>query len=129
MTTELAIKPQIKVEKLEFEVKDPEFEGGSTHTARATLINPTAKEFTYTSELYLGVTKAATTGVSAPFTIPAGGSLIVDYTIPVMPVVEAEYTPYIDAWVGTELIKHFEATEKVTIAISPGIEIGPITWL
>lgn len=119
------VRPQIKVEKLEG--LDPAFEGGTVHTATARLTNPTAKEFTYTTELYLGVTKVATSGVSAPFSIPAGGSLDVTYTV-TMPLAEAEYEVYLDVWVTAELIAHYKATENVTIEISPAIQVGPITW-
>jgi len=119
------IKPQTKVELLE--ASDPTFEAGSSHVASAVLTNPTAKEFVYTTELYLGVTKAATSGVSAPLTIPAGESLVVNYTI-IVPLVEGEHEVYLDIWVGTELIAHFKATENVIVAISPAINVGPITW-
>ncbi|GAI88524.1 unnamed protein product, partial [marine sediment metagenome] len=49
-------RPQVRVDKLEL---DPTFEAGATHTARATLTNPTTKDFTYTAELYLDVTKGS----------------------------------------------------------------------
>lgn len=120
------MEPLVKVEKLE--MLDPTFEGGSSHVARATLTNPTAKEFIYTTELYLDVTKVATSGVSAPFSIPAGGSLVVDYSV-TMPLVEGDYEVYLDVWVGTELIAHYKATENITIEVSPAIEVGPITWV
>jgi hypothetical protein len=119
------IRPAVKVEDLGF--NDPEFEAGSSHVAQATLTNPTGKEFTYTTELYLDVTKVATSGVSAPFTIPAGGSTTVAYTV-VMPAVEGTYHVYLDVWVGTELIAHYQATEDITIVISPKVTIGPIIW-
>ena len=118
------IKPLVKVESLEME--DPTFEGGSSRTASAVLTNPTTREFTYTTELYLGVTKVVTSGAGA-VTIPAGGSITVNYTV-VMPIVEAEYEVYLDVWVGTELIAHYKATVNVVIAISPAITVGPITW-
>ncbi|GAI20931.1 unnamed protein product, partial [marine sediment metagenome] len=57
----LKVKPLIKVEKLGME--DPTFEAGAVRVATARLTNPTAKEFTYTTELYLGVTKVVTSGV------------------------------------------------------------------
>ena len=120
----LMVRPQVKVEKLE--LLDPTFEGGSVHTARATLTNPTAKEFSYDVELYLDVTKVAS--ASGSVTIPAGGSMDVDFSV-AMPVAEGDYQPYLDAWVGTELIAHYVATELVTIVISAVIEIGPITWI
>lgn len=118
------VKPLVKVEKLEME--DPAFEAGSIHTATARLTNPTAKAFTYTTELYLGVTKVVTSGVGS-VTIPAGGSVDVSYTV-TMPLVEAEYEVYLDVWVGTELLAHYKATENITIAISPAIDVGPIIW-
>lgn len=120
------IRPQVKVEELEG--LDPQFEAGSVHVARATLTNPTAKEFTYTTELYLGVTKVATSGVGAPFAIPAGGSVDVNYTV-TMPLAEAEHEVYLDVWVGTELLAHYKATENIIITISPAIEVGPIIWV
>lgn len=117
------IRAEVVVDKLEL---DPTFKAGSSHTARATLTNNTAKEWTYSLELYLDVTKVATSGV-VDVTIPAGASKDVDFTI-VMPLVEGDYQPYLDAWVGTELIEHHAATELVTIEITPAIEIGLITW-
>lgn len=118
-------RPQIKVEMLPAE--DPELEGGSVQVATARLTNPTTKEFTYTTEMYFDVTKVATSGVSSPITIPAGGSVDVNYTV-TMPTTEGEYEVYVDVWVGTELLAHKKATESVTIAVSPAIDIGPITW-
>ncbi len=117
------IRPQVRVDKLEL---DPTFEAGSTHTARATLTNPTTKEFTYTAELYLDVTKVATSGTGY-VTIPAGASLDVDFTV-VMPLAEGNYQPYLDVYVAGELIAHYIATELVTIEVTPAIEIGPIIW-
>jgi len=120
----LMVKPQVKVEKLEF--SDPTFEAGSVHTARSTITNPTAKEFTYDLELYLDVTKVAS--ASGSVTIPAGSSRDVDFSV-TMPLAEGSYQPYLDAWVGTDLIAHYTATELVTIMVTPAITIGPITWV
>ena len=119
----LKIKAEVVVNKLEL---DPTFEAGSSHTARATLTNPTAKDFIYTAELYLDVTKAATSGAGS-VSIPAGQSREVDFTI-VMPLAEGDYQPYLDVWVGTELVAHYAATELVTIEVVPRIIIGPIIW-
>lgn len=119
------IKPQVEARSLES--NDPAFEGGSSHSATAVLTNPTAKEFTYTTELYFGVTKVATSGVSAPIVIPAGGSVTMSYPI-VVPTVEGEYEVYLDVWVGTELIAHYKATESVVVTIGPAIDVGPIIW-
>lgn len=119
------MKPQVRVELLEMD--DPTFEAGLTKTARARLTNPTAKAFTYTVELYLGVTKAATSG-AGQVTIPAGGYLDVNFNL-VMPVSEASYPVFLDVWYDTTLIKHYQATENVGVVISPVIEVGPITWV
>ncbi len=119
------IKPQVKIEMLEME--DPTFGVGIVKTARARLTNPTAKQFSYTVELYLGVTKAATSGVGT-VTIPANSYLDVNFTL-VMPLVEGGYPVYLDVWHEGTLLKHYQANENVVIAISPAIEVGPITWV
>ena len=121
MKTQVA---QIEVELLE--MNDPTFEAGVAKTARARLTNPTAKEFTYTVELYLGVDKAATSGAGT-VTIPANSYLDVNFTV-VMPLVEGSYPVYLDVWNEGTLLKHYQATEDVVIQISPDIEIGPIIW-
>jgi len=117
--------PQARAESLE--MLDPTFEAGASKTARATLTNPTTKEFTYTVELYLGATKAATSGIGS-VTIPAGQSTDVTFTM-VMPTIEGDYQPYLDVWIGTDLIAHYAATAPVTIVVTPTIIGGPITWL
>jgi hypothetical protein len=119
------MKPQVQADLLE--MGDPTFEAGVAKTARARLTNPTAKQFTYTVELYLGVTKAATSGVGT-VTIPANSYLDVNFTL-VMPLVEARYPVFLDVWYDTTLLKHYQATEDVVITISPAIEVGPITWI
>lgn len=116
---------EIRVEPLQ--ASDPTFEGGSSHSARALLTNPTAKAFTYTTELYLGVTKVATSGVGA-VNIPAGGSVYVDYPI-VAPIAEGVYEVYLDVWSDGVLLAHYKATENVTVEVSPAIDVGPITWV
>ena len=117
-------KSRAEIEMLE--MKDPTFEAGVTRTAKARLTNPTAKQFTYTVELYLGVDKAATSG-GAQVTIPAGGYVDVTFTI-VMPLAEASYPVFLDVWYDTTLLKHYQATENVNVVITPAIEVGPITW-
>jgi hypothetical protein len=118
------IRAQIEMEKLE--MADPTFEAGAMKTAQARLTNPTAKQFTYTAELYLGVAKTATSG-PGQMTIPAGSYVDVSFTV-VMPMVEASYPVYLDVWHEGDLLKHYQATEDVVIQISPNIEVGPITW-
>jgi hypothetical protein len=120
----MKIKPEVKIESLK--MADPTFEGGEHKTARALLTNPTAKEFVYTVELYLGVGKAATSG-TGDIAIAAGGSQYVDFGIN-MPVAEGSYPVYLDVSVAGALIKHYQATEDVVIEISPDISVGPITW-
>ncbi len=119
------MKPLVIVESLE--MGDPTFEGGVSKTATARLTNPTAKQFIYKVELYLGVMKVATSGVGT-VTIPAGGSLDVNFTL-IMPVVEASYPVFLDVSYDTTLLKHYQATENVDITISPAIIVGPITWV
>ncbi len=120
----MKIEPEVLVDSLE--MADPTFGGGEHKTAVATLTNPTAKEFTYEVELYLGVTKIATSGIG-DITIAAGGSQGVSFGID-MPVTEGTYPVYLDVKVDGVLIKHYLATESVIIEISPDITVGPITW-
>lgn len=119
------MRPQVMAKSLQ--MGDPTFEAGVTKTAKARLTNPTAKQFTYKAELYLGINKAATSGVSQ-VTIPAGGAKDVTFTV-VMPLVEGDYPVFIDVSSDSTLIKHYQGTESVTIVISPAIEVGPITWV
>ena len=116
--------PAIKVEALE--ASDPTFEAGVTRTATALMTNPTGAQFTYAAELYLGVTKASSSG-DLVFTIPAGGSMSVNFPI-VMPLTVGVYEVYLDVKQANALLAHFRATENVTIEISPVIIVGPITW-
>jgi len=119
------IKPQVKVETLE--MLDPTFEAGVVKTARAQLRNPTTKEFTYTVELYLGITKAATSSQGTVI-IGAGQTKAVDFTLP-MPGGEGDYPVYLEVRVSGELLTLYQSTENVIIVISPQIEVGPITWV
>ena len=118
-------KPNIQVEILEMD--DPTFECGETKSARVRMTNPRAKQFTYTVELYLGADKAATSG-QGQVTIPDNSYVDVDFTI-IMPMTEASYPVFLDVWQEGVLIKHYQATENVITQISPGIDVGPITWL
>ena len=118
------MEPKVVVEYLE--MLDPTFEGGVSKTAKAKLTNPTTKEFTYSVELYLGITKAATSGVGNVI-VPAGGSTEVRFTL-VTPLVEGSYPVFLDVKYGTTLLAHCEATENVAIIITPIIVVGPIIW-
>lgn len=119
----LMVSPQVKVEELSF--GDPTFECSSVHVARAILTNPTAKQFTYTVELYMDVTKVATSGVGS-ITIPAGGSQSVDFTVTMPSYEGGPWHVYLD-----ELITqaHYQATEDVSTVISPAIIIGEPEWV
>jgi len=116
------MEPQIEM----LEMGDPTFEAGVTKTASARLTNPTAKEFTYTVELYLGIAKASTSGTGQVI-IPANSYLDVNFTL-VMPMVEGDYPAFLDVWHEGTLLKHYQATENVVIQVLPDIEIGPIIW-
>lgn len=116
---------QVEIEMLEMD--DPTFEAGVMKTATARLTNPTAKQFTYTTEMYLGVTKVASSG-QGTVTIPAGGYADVSFTV-VMPLVEGSYPVFLDVWYESTLLKHYQATENIDIQISPAIDVGPITWV
>ena len=105
---------------------NPTFQGGSVQTAVATLSNPTAAQFTYVVELYLNVLKLAGSGL-VTVVIPAGGSVSIPLTV-TMPLVQGTYEVYLDVKVDNVLIKHFRATQDVTIEITPDIDIISITW-
>lgn len=119
------IKAQVKIEKLE--MLDPTFEAGVVKTARAQLRNPTSKEFTYTVDLFLGITKAATSG-QGTVTIGAGQSKTVDFAL-AMPGAEGAYPVYLEVRANGELLTLYQSTENVIITITPQIEVGPITWV
>ncbi len=121
------IMPGIKIGPVFFDGKvDPVFDYGTTHVAHAQMANPTPAAFTYNGELYLGAEKVATSG-SVPFTLSAGETKVVDFSI-TMPNVEGTWPPLIDVFVGVDLIGAYEGIEAVTVVISPAIDIGPITW-
>ncbi|GAI80521.1 unnamed protein product [marine sediment metagenome] len=104
----------------------PVFDYGTTHIAHAQMTNPTPAAFTYNAELYLGPGKVATSG-SVPFTLSAGQSKVVDFAI-TMPDVEGTWPVLLDVFVGVDLIAAYQATEDVSVVITPDIDIGPITW-
>ena len=121
------MKPQIEVKGIQWlESEDPTFEAGEVRTAIAQMTNPTAKAFSYTSELYLDVTKVASSG-SIAFSLAPGETKPISFPV-TMPSFEGTFPVYLDAFVGTELIGAFQATEAVTLVITPAIIIGPITW-
>jgi len=121
------IKPEIKIGPVFFDGEvDPVFDYGTTHVAHAQMTNPTPAAFSYNGELYLGTEKVATSG-SIPFSLGAGQTKVVDFAI-TMPDVEGTWNVLIDIFVGVDLIAAYQATEDVSVVISPDIDIGPITW-
>ncbi len=121
------IKPQVEVKALQIgALGNPVFEPGETKTAVAQMTNPTIKEFTYATELYLGVEKAATSGVIQAI-IPPQSSVEVSFPV-TMPMVEGEFPVYLEIKHEGVLLELYQATENVTLVVSPDIEIGPIIW-
>lgn len=121
------MKPQVEIRGIQWlESDDPIFEAGEVRTAVAQMTNPTAKAFNYNAELYLDVTKVASSGPIA-FSLAAGETRPISFPV-TMPLAEGAFPVYLDAFVGTELVGAYQATENVTLVISPAIVIGPITW-
>jgi|GEM_PF-2540049 len=118
------IKAQIAIKALQ--VGGPVFEPGTTKVAIAQLSNPTIKQFTYATELYLGIEKVATSG-EIQVTIPATSYANVSFPI-TMPLVEGEFPVYLEVKHEGELLKLYQATENITLVVSPDIIIGPIIW-
>ena len=112
---------KIKVKALEWlHSKDPMFNAGETRTAKATVTNNTDQTITCTTELYLDVTKVATSGVSSSFTLQPGGSIDVSY-VASMSKVGGPWHVYVDVSSGTTLLAHYQATEDVTV--NPALSI------
>ncbi|MBA7636873.1 hypothetical protein ES703_44501 [subsurface metagenome] len=118
---------KIKLEGVQWlESEDPTFEAGEARTAIAEMTNPTGKAFDYTAELYLDVTKAASSGVIA-FSLAPGETKPISFPV-TMPSAEGTFPVYLDVFVEADQVGAFRATEDVTVVISPAIVIGPITW-
>ena len=108
------------------ESEDPTFEAGVSKTAIAPMTNPTSAVFAYTAQLYLDVTKVASSGVVS-FSLNPSETKQIRFPIS-FPVLEGTWHVYLDVFVGGELIATFQATEDVTLEISPAIDVGPIIW-
>ncbi len=92
----------------------PQFASGETRTAIAAMSNPTGKTFGYTTELYLGLPKAASSG-AIPFSLAAGETKNIPLLV-TMPDVEGTYPVYLDVFVAGQLIGTYKAVEDVAIA-------------
>lgn len=93
------------------------FEVGVAKIARVRLTNPAAKQFTYLAELYIEVTRVATSGVNQ-VTVPAGGTVDADFAI-TMPQAEGNYQLYLDVWEGATLLGYYKVTEKIAVRLPP----------
>ncbi len=91
----------------------PQFGPGELKVAVAPISNPTGKGFSYSAELYLGVTKVASSGVVS-FYLAAGETRNISFPV-TMPSAEGTYPVYIDVFVGDQLIGAYKATEDVEI--------------
>lgn len=97
----------------------PEFSQGEIKTAIAPMSNPTGKSFAYTAELYLGLPKAASSGVIS-FSLAAGETRNISFPV-AMPTVEGTYPVYIDVYSAGQLIGAYQAIEDVAI-VAPAAE-------
>ncbi|MBA7475072.1 hypothetical protein ES707_10437 [subsurface metagenome] len=91
----------------------PQFSPGEVKTAIAPMSNPTGKGFSYSAELYLDVTKAASSGVIS-FYLAAGETRNISFPV-TMPQAEGTYPVYLDVFVVGELVGAYQATEDVVI--------------
>lgn len=91
----------------------PQFSPNEPKVAIAPMSNPTAKAFSYTAELYLGVPKAASSG-EISFSLAAGETRNITFPV-TMPGIEGSYPVYLDVFSNSQLIAAYKAIEDVTI--------------
>ena len=104
------------------------FEPGSAHTARATMINPSSVALDYTAELYLGRYEGDKVAADTQsFHLDAGQEGAVDFAI-AMPVTEDIYHVYLDIYHEGELLARYQATQDVRVYAEPKIDIISIVW-
>jgi len=110
----------VRVEALRWSgSRDPTFNGGETHTAKATLTNNTTQPITCATELFIDVTKVASSGRSSEFTLQPGASLTVNYVVTMPSSAGGPYHAYLGVWSGTTLLVLYQATEDVTVQAPP----------
>lgn len=114
------------------EMDDPAFLDETVHVAHITFQNPKAVAFNYEGELYLGKTigsRVVTTGV-IPFSVSAGASKIVDFSInmPRLTVATDTYHVYVAVSSGGVAIVTYISTEDVIVNVGPAVNITKITW-
>ncbi len=90
----------------------PVFYVGEIKTAIATMSNPTGKSFAYTAELYLGLLKAASSGV-IPFSLAPGETRNISF--PVTMPSAGTYPVYLDVLSNSLVIGAYKATEDVVV--------------
>ncbi len=114
------------------EMDDPNFFDETAHAAHITFQNPKGMAFNYQAELYIGKTvgsKVATSGV-IPFSVPAGATAAVDFsiTMPRLTVATDTYHVYCAVASGGVQIVTYVSTEDVVVNVGPAINITKITW-
>ena len=102
------------------------FLAGESRQAKAVLSNPTPISLTYEVELYLGLDKAATSGKKT-VTVPGNGSGEVLFPVS-MPLVLGIFDVYLQVNYEGQMLKLYQATEKVEVTVEVDIVVGPITW-
>ena len=121
------MQPQVEIQGVQWlESEDPTFEAGEVRTAIAQMTNPTARVFSYTAELYLDITKVASSG-SIAFSLAAGETKSISFPV-AMPSIEGTFPVYLDVFVAGDLVGAYRATEDVSLVILPAIVIGPLQW-
>ncbi|MBA7680927.1 hypothetical protein ES703_89248 [subsurface metagenome] len=114
-TPEMAvITPAIEIRAVIWDKSPPHFAPGTTHTAKATMRNPTTRPWDYTGVLRMGTDQVAM--AEAAFHLNSGEIKEVAFRV-VMPSAEGEYPVYLDVSSGGQLLAH-QATASVVVTYS-----------